>query len=381
MKRMLTILIIVIAVGIASVFVFQTVKKKKQRHTNTTGQVISVNIETVMQYEFQKEIDAVGTLRAREICPLSPKVAGNIIELPVDIGDRVTKGQTVVRLDCTTYEFAVEQAGAACIAAEAAVGQARALFEQAEKEYRRASNLLADEIIPESRFDAAEAACKAARATLASAKGQYNQAGAALKTAQEHLKDTEIRSPIAGVVVDRSVEVGESIAPGAQALRILDQSMLKVDVELPELDLGRIVLSTPVEIMVDAYKTEKFQGKVTVVNPMVDSKTRTFRVRVEAPNPGEKLVDGMFARVRLLAEKRMALAVSRDALRRIPGSGTFYVFVVQGNKALKRTIKIGFVGDRYAEVLDNLTEGESVVVSGAGRLRSGIGVKAEADIR
>ena len=88
-------------------------------------------------------------------------------------------------------------------------------------------------------------------------------------------------------------------------------------------------------------------------------------------NPTGKLVDGMFARVRLSAGQRMALAVSRDALQRLPGSGTFYVFVVNKDKAVKRTIKTGLIRDQYAEVLDGLSESQKVVTSGAGRLRSG----------
>ena len=255
-----------------------------------------MNIEPIILHEFQEEIDAVGTLEAHQVSLLSPKVAGNVVDVLVDIGDRVSKGLVVIRIDSTGLELAAERAGAAMAAAEAAAGQARAYFEQAEKEYRRAANLRADKIIPECRFDAAEAANKAAREALTAARGKHSQAEAASKTAEEHLNYAEIHSPITGVVVDRSVEVGESIAPGAQVLRILDQSRLRVAVFLPESDFGRIALSTPVVVMVDAYEMEEFQGNVMVVNPMVDRQTRSFRVKVEVADPGEKLVDGMFAR-------------------------------------------------------------------------------------
>ncbi len=83
----------------------------------------------------------------------------------------------------------------------------------------------------------------------------------------------------------------------------------------------------------------------------------------------------MFARVRLFTGRRTALAIPRDTLHRLPGSGTFYVFVVQGDKVVKRTIKTGKVGDQYAEVLEGLVEGERIVTSGDGRLRSGMSVK------
>lgn len=110
---------------------------------------------------------------------------------------------------------------------------------------------------------------------------------------------------------------------------------------------------------------------------MVDPKTRTFRVRIEVPNSSGKLVDGMFARVKLSVEKRKRIAVPRNALQRLPGSGTYYVFVVEGNKAHKRTVGIGAMNDQYAEVIDGLVEDEKAVTSGVGRLRSGVEVNVQ----
>jgi len=212
------------------------------------------------------------------------------------------------------------------------------------------------------------------REGLAVAKGKYSQAQAALETDREYLKDASIRSSIAGVVVDRNVEVGQSVSPGVQILRILDQTTMKGDVELPEKDFGRVTLGTAAVITVDAFQGQEFSGKLTVINPMVDPRARTFRVRIETPNPSGKLVDGMFARVRFLTGQRTALAIPRDALHRLSGSGTFYVFIVQENKVVKRTIKTGKTGDQYAEVIEGLVEGERVVTSGDGRLRSEMSV-------
>ena len=110
---------------------------------------------------------------------------------------------------------------------------------------------------------------------------------------------------------------------------------------------------------------------------MVDRKTRTFRMRIEVPNQAGKLVDGMFARVKLSVEKRRSLAVPRNALQRLPGSGTYYVFVVEENKAYKRTVEIGGMNDQYAEVRDGLVEDDKVVTSGAGRLRSGAEINVQ----
>jgi RND family efflux transporter MFP subunit len=130
-------------------------------------------------------------------------------------------------------------------------------------------------------------------------------------------------------------------------------------------------------IMVDAYPKEVFPGKVVSINPMVDRQTRTFRVRIQVPNQQGKLMDGMFARVRLSVGRHCALAVPRDALSRLPGSGTYYVFFVEGNKAVKRTVEIGAVNDQWAEVMKGLVEDDKVVTSGTGRLRSGMDVTVQ----
>lgn len=376
MKRILTYIFTAAVVAAAVFFIFQTLldRNKDKDNIKVAETVVPVEIEYAAFHEFQDITDVVGTLRAREINPLSPKVAGNVDAVLVDIGDRVEAGQVVIVLDNTSFELAVTQADAACQSAKAAVAQTGSQFDQAKKEYGRATRLLAGKVIPQSRFDVTEAAYNTARDAMTVMKGNYNQSLAALKTAREHLKNARIQSSITGIVVDRNVEVGQSVAPGVQVLKILDQTAMKVDVELPENDFGRINVGDLAVVTVDAYQGQNFPGKVTVINPMVDPRVRTFRVRIEVANPSEKLVDGMFARVKLLTGKRTALAVSRDALHRLPGSGTFYVFVIQGEKAEKRIIKIKKVGDQYAEVMEGLVKGEKIVTSGAGRLRAGIRV-------
>ncbi|MBW1777708.1 MAG: efflux RND transporter periplasmic adaptor subunit [Deltaproteobacteria bacterium] len=377
-RRGAYISIAIAAVVIALLVVLISSKQwKKDENLNVTAKALPVTIASVVQYEFADEISAVGTLKARDMSPLSPKVAGTVNRVLVDIGERVKAGEVVIKLDRTNYDLGVKQAQAALAAAEAAVPQAEAQFEQAEKEFRRATELLEEKVIPQSRFDSAEAAFKSAREAVSYAKAQRDRAKAALETALEHLKDADIRSPINGTVVERNVEIGQAVAPGGRLLRIVDQTSLNLDVDLPETDIGRLTVGTVALITTDAFPGHEYSGKVTVVNPRVDRGTRTFRTRIEVPNPSGKLVDGMYARVKFSVEKRRSLAVPRDALQRLPGSGTYYVFVVEGNMAHKRTVEISAMDDQYAEVMGGLVEGDKVVTSGAGRLQSGMEVSVQ----
>lgn len=379
MKRRQSYVLIAVVAIVLALLVVQVSRKQwqKDEDLNVTAKASPVTIASVVQNEFADVISAVGTLKARETSPLSPKVAGTVSRVLVDIGERVKAGEVVIRLDRTNYGLGVKQAQAVHAAAEAAVSQADAQFEQAGKEFHRATELLEEKVIPQSRFEAAEAAFKSAREAVSHAKAQRDRAKAALETALEHLKDTEIRSPIRGAVVERTVEIGQAVAPGVQLLRIIDQSYLKADIDLPEGDIGRLAPDDTAMIMVDAYPKEEFPGKVVSINPMVNRQTRTFRVRIQVPNPQGKLMDGMFARVRLSVGRHCALAVPRDALSRLPGSGTYYVFFVEGNKAVKRTVEIGAVNDQWAEVMKGLVEGDKVVTSGSGRLRSGMDVTVQ----
>jgi RND family efflux transporter MFP subunit len=373
MKRSKAYVLIAVVAIVLALLVVQVSRKQwqKDEDLNVTAKASPVTVASVVQKEFADVISAVGTLKARETSPLSPKVAGTVSRVLVDIGERVKAGEVVIRLDRTKYDLGVKQAQAALAAAEAAVAQADAQFEQAEKEFHRASELLEEKVIPQSRFEAAEAAFKTSRETVSSVTAQRNQAKAALGSALEHLNDTDIRSPITGTVVERNVEIGQAVAPGFQLLRIVDQTSLKADIDLPEGDIGRVAIGATAMITVDSFPGEEFSGKVIVINPMVNRQTRTFRVRIQVPNQAGKLVDGMFAKVKLFVGKRRALSVPRDALQRLPGSGTYYVFVVDGKKAVKRTLQVGVIEEQLAEVRDGLAHGEKVVTSGAGRLRTG----------
>jgi RND family efflux transporter MFP subunit len=372
MKRRGLYILMTGVVVILAFLVFQVSSKQSSKDADTVmiDKALPVTISSVAKHEFADEVSAIGTMKAREISLLSPKVAGQVNQVLVDIGDRVKVGQVVIILDSTNITIGIKEARAALAAAESAIPQANAQFEQAEKEYRRADELLKEKVISQSRFDQSEAAFKTAREVISSAMAQRDQAKAALETVLEYLKDTQIRSSISGTVVERNVEIGQVVAPGIQLLRIIDQTSLKLDASLPEADMDRVAIETEAVITTDTFPDHEFYGKVTVVNPMVDRKTRTFLMRIEVPNPSEKLVDGMFARVKVQVDKRSTLAVPRNALQRIPGSGTYYVFVVEENKACKRTVEIGATNDQYAEVKDGLAENENVIISRAGRLRS-----------
>ncbi len=182
MKRRGAYISIAIVVAAIALLVSQVSNKQRQKDVDiySVDEALHVTIATVVQQEFTDDIDAIGTLKAREASLLSPKVAGPVNQVLVDIGDRIEAGEVVIKLDRTNFDLGVKQAQAALAAAQAAIQQANARFEQAEKEYRRATELLEEKVIPQSRFDAAEAAFRTAREMVSSARAQRDQAKVAL---------------------------------------------------------------------------------------------------------------------------------------------------------------------------------------------------------
>jgi HlyD family secretion protein len=144
MKRRKSYVLIAVVAIVLALLVVQVSRKQwqKDEDLNVTAKALPVTIAAVVQHEFTDDVEAVGTLKARETSLLSPKVAGPVNQVLVDIGDPVIAGEVVIRLDRTNYGLGVKQAQAALAAAEAAVSQADAQFEQAEKEFHRAAELL-----------------------------------------------------------------------------------------------------------------------------------------------------------------------------------------------------------------------------------------------
>jgi RND family efflux transporter MFP subunit len=376
MKKFVICFLIILLVFLGSLtFAFQTAKKKTQISDDLTRDKIEsavpVSVSPVVMRDFEEKLSAVGTLKARETVILSPKVSGSVETVLVDIGRQVVENQVVVRINTTHYDLAVQQADAAFAGAAAMVSNAGIQFKHAEKQYLRATRLMAEKVISRIVFEETEAAFKSATEQLAAAEEDRNRALSAVRMAKQSRMDADIRSPISGVVVERNVEKGQAVAPGAPLLRIIDQTSLKVDVQLPEPDFSRIPVGTDAVVEMDAFKGERFYGKVALVNPMIDSQTRTFKVRVEVSNPDDRLVEGMFVRISLLLGKRRSPSVPRDAVTDAPESGTSHVFLVNDGIAVKRSVETGIIGDAYTEILKNLDPGDIIITSATGRLRSG----------
>lgn len=340
---------------------------------------VPVEVTRVKRATISRKIEAVGNVKPRRAVIINPKVSAKIEAIYVDEGDRVKKGQEIVRLEQTDFLLAVQRAEAALESARAALRQAEVNYENTKKDYRRLKALFEKKVISQQEFDHIEAAYRSARAQLALARARVKEAEVALKNAKVQLRDTVIRAPFDGFVTARFVDPGQRAytMPPTNIMEIADISEVKISIDVPEREFPFLKIGTPVEVQIDALPGRRFRGRVTSIFPKVDPRTRTFRVEVTLKNPEGLLKPGMFCRVSILAEKVQTLVIPREAVLRMPATGVDYCFVVKEGKVYRRNIKTGLKEGNLVEVKEGLSEGEEVVISGQANLKAGMEVEVK----
>jgi HlyD family secretion protein len=289
-------------------------------------------------------VGATGTLQAVTTVQVGSQVSGNISWLGADFNSIVKKGQVIARLDPSLFEAQLEQSKANLLQARANSAKAQSDLERtkvqltdAQQKYTRAKELSAKSLLPQSDLDSAKIAVDTAEAMLASQQATVNQSQAAVTQSQAsvnqnqvNLDHTVITAPIDGIVTQRSVDVGQTVAASMQAptLFILaaDLTKMQVNANIDEADVGRIRPGQHVTFRVDAYPTETFEGTVSQIRlqPVVVQNVTTYGTVIDVPNAQLKLKPGMTANVKVeIAKRSDVLRVPNAALRFRPTNDMF----------------------------------------------------------
>ena len=274
-----------------------------------------------------KSVSASGTLQALVTVDVGSQISGQITKILVDFNDHVKRGQVMAVLDPQTYQTRVAQGEADVQAGVAGIAQAQAQAANAKADYDRKKVLVAQGIYSPSVLDLATAAWRNAEAAVVSARAKVAQSRAALNSQKVDLGRTTIIAPIDGVVVDRKVEPGNTVAASLQApvLFTIAQDLSKVEVKISvdEADVGQVQEGQKVRFTVDAYPDDTFEGVVTQVRkqPTTEQNVVAYTVIAEADNPQSKLLPGMTANADIVIETRPnVLKVPAAALRWSPPS-------------------------------------------------------------
>lgn len=281
-------------------------------------------------------VAATGTLNPVVAVQVSSQISGQIREIFVDFNSAVRAGQLIARIAPETYEHRVRQAEADLEAARATVAvqqaelyRAKVNLIEAERDYERRKTLVHRNFISPAELDKVQTALEAARAQLRVVEAQASnsvalvrQREAQLGQAQVDLGRTEIRAPVDGIVIKRSVEPGQTVAASLQApeMFVIARKLedMQVETAIDEADVGRLKVGQEAAFTVDAFPGRRFQGRVTQVRKaaQVVSNVVSYTVVVSAANPDLILLPGMTANVRIVtAQKEDVLKVANAALR------------------------------------------------------------------
>ncbi len=319
-------------------------------------------------------VSANGTLNPVVLVNVGTQVSGTVKRLHVDFNDRVKAGQVLLELDPALLQAQVRQD-------EASLSSARAALELAEANEARSRTLYRQEYISRQELDTAVQAQKSSRA-------QVDQVAAQLAKDRTNLNNAVIRSPVSGVVVDRTVDVGQTVAASFQTPTLFriaqDLRKMQIDSNFAEADIGNIKVGQPVVFSVDAFPDRTFSASVRQVrlNATVQQNVVTYDVVVAVENPEEILRPGMTAYVNVVvAQRKGVLLVPNAALRFRPEAGPeaaapkrrpqeprgdgmrATVYVLAESRLVPKSIRIGITDGRFTEVVSgDLKEAEPVVI-------------------
>lgn len=286
-----------------------------------------------------------GVLEAENEVDLVARLAGPIVELAAEEGDRVKKGELLARIDDREITAQLEVA--------------RVRLREAESSYERVKRLHEKELVSRDAFDQA-------LATYESARGEVERLGV-------QLAYTRITAPFSGLVVRRYVRFAEHVQNGAPLFRLSDFDPLLAPIRVPERELRNLEVGQRAELSVESWDDRRFAAKVLRIRPVVDSESGTVEVTLEVQGEGV-LLPGMFADVYLEMDRREdALVVPKTALALDSLGDTVFVAVEKDGStvASRRELELGFRNDQLLEVTSGVTEGERVVTIGQDGLSEG----------
>ena len=271
-------------------------------------------------------VTASGTVSALVTVQVGSQVSGRVESLFVDFNSKVKKGEVIAKIDPRLFEADVQKARANLTAANGNFARTKADAELAERQATRARGLNAEGLSSKADLDTAESAAVSAKAQVEAQRGAVEQARAAVQQAELNLAYTVIKSPIDGVVISRSVDVGQTVAASLSAPTLFtiaeDLSKMQVDTFVAEADVGKLQPGTTATFTVDAFPGRRFQGKVREIRnaPQTVQNVVTYDAVIDVDNPNLELKPGMTANVTVIvAEKDDVLRVPNAALRFRPG--------------------------------------------------------------
>ena len=383
MKKKRKIWLIILGIVVLAIVVAMIVKA-----TKSANKELVIRTHVVGEYTVENTVTATGTIEPVETVEVGTQVSGKVEKIYVDYNDVVKKGQLMAELDKQTLNQSLSRAKASLTSAESQLNYARLTYERTKQLYEANAATLA-------AYQEAQNSYTQAQMSKRNAQAAYDQARVDLAYA-------EIYSPIDGIVLDRAVEVGQTVAASFSTPTLFtlanDLTKMQVEADVDEADIGQVKVGQRVTFTVDAYMDEIFTGTVNQIRmkPTTTSNVVTYTVIIEAPNPDQKLFPGMTASVTIVTEEETGLAVPAEAFNFTPDEAVLkairkadkpegqrpqppqgerpqmgekgmadhdVVWVKHGDDMSPRPVKVGMSDGAYKIVEQGVQAGDSVVLS------------------
>ena len=291
-----------------------------------------------------------GELKPEREAVLRAQVGGSVLEVGAREGQTVARGAMLARIEARTFEDVRRSAASAVRSAENQV-------EVATRELTRVETLVTAGALAARERDIARSALTAAEAQLADAQSR-------LVSADKQLGDAVVRSPIAGVVSRRAVNVGDVVTPGSELFVVVDPSSMRLDASVPSESLPELRVGAKVTFQVRGY-TQPFEGRLERIAPQTDAATRQLPIYVSIPNVAGQLVGGLFAEGRVVSSSATGLVVPVDAVN--TKGETPWVLRIANGKAERVDVTLGLRDPRTEriEVTAGLAAGDTLLIGAA----------------
>jgi HlyD family secretion protein len=326
----------------------------------------------VKRADLRLEVVSTGTVTPDVEVVVKSKAGGEITSFPFNEGDRIKKGETVVKLDPKTEESRTRQAEASVLISRARLEKARVSLRDAEIKLKRAQELFREGIISRQELDDAEITLEKSRTDLRLGEAEVLQSTEAFKEAKERLDDTQIRAPFTGTILNKEVDVGHvisstlsSASEGTPLFSMANLDNIYVNAQVDEVDISRISVDQTVTVAVDSLPGRSFRGRVERIAPKgtVERTVTIFDVVIIITDTDKEfLKPGMTASVSILTDTvKEALLVPNEALR--TKNGSTGVYVMKGASPQFVEVKPGKTDGISTEIQSGVKDGEEVVTS------------------
>jgi RND family efflux transporter MFP subunit len=336
-------------------------------------------------------LNASGYVTARRRATVSSKVTGKVLEVFVEEGKAVKRGQVLARLDDSQIRAGLAVAQAQLTAAERGAAEDEARLKQAELNLDRRARLIKDGVVGRAEVDDAQGDVDSLKARIAVAHQQVQVAEAQVNARQTDLVDMVVRAPFDGISISKDAQPGEMISPvsaGGGFTRtgictIVDMSSLEIEVDVSETYINRVHAGQRVEAVLDAYPDWTIPSHVITTIPSADRQKATVKVRIGFDSLDPRMLPDMGVKVSLLRDADPAgaapavprMAVPKSAVRTMDGRTV--VFVTNGDRVERRAVTVGDENGGQVDVVSGLRPGERVVVDVPATLKDGDKIKVQ----